>query len=301
MLVRSNQRALLDEKTVLVGNALRNLESALAGLDELLSTDHSWVSIDGESTSSGAMAKVRTALTEMDDDESRDRKSIPGCRGIVAVTPRVIVAAQRVNAAKVELKAACTTLRGPTSVKRPDHDGHLNWVRIYRQRLAVTALGRPNLNLFAAYRKIPILTGQPRRVRFSFTASYMIRSMPREVIASRLQRIDDPDSIEDLLRVQRLPQSETTLALLKTPLPFAHATVSFDGFDAQGRCHLFLVTAMPILYLAAGPAPTVYYARPRTRPPRRSPARAICPDQYLKTMRVHRYSRYMNAAETSSA
>lgn len=298
MIMRTKLRALIDEKSLSVGDALQNLESALANLDELLVSDYCWVAVDGESTSIAAIAKVRAAYNDMDDDEIGDRRAMPGCRGIVAVRPRVIAAAHRVNAAKVELKVACTGLNCRTAVKRPDQHGRLSWVKIGMHRLTVTALGRPNLNLFAAYRKIPILTGRPSRVGFTVSRTYTIYSTPREVIANRLRRRVDAESVEDLLRVQRLPQSEATLALLTIPRPFPFAGVWFDGFDAQGRCYLGLSTPMPILFLAAGATPTVSYAPAKAGRSREQSARAVCPEPYLKTMRVHRYFRYMNEAET---
>lgn len=301
MFLTNEARARVEENAEAVASALRKLDSALADLDALLATDCRWMSVDGESTSSAAMVKVRAALTEIDDDDIEDRRAMPGCRGIVAVTLRTIAAAHRVNAAKVALKAACSGLIGLVSVKRPAPDGLLRKVRIGMHRLTVIALGRPNLNLFAAYRKVPILTGAPRRIGFADQPHYTIYRTPREVIANRLQRRADANSVEDLLRVQRLPQSEVTLALLTTRRTFPNASVWFDGFDAQGRGHVNLLTPMPILYLAAGATPAVSYRRASAGSPRDCSVRAVCPVQYLTTMRVHRYYRYMNAAETNGA
>lgn len=301
MLLTNEVRARVEENAVTVGCALRNLDSALAALDELLATDCRWASVDGESTSSAAMAKARAAFTEIDDDNIEDRRSMPGCRGIVAVTSKAIAAAHRVNAAKVALKAACSGLHYSVLVKQPAQDGHLTHIYIGMLRLTVTALGRPNLNLFAAYRKVPILTGVPRRIGFADQRQYTIYRTPREVIANRLQKRADAKSVEDLLRVQRLPQSEVTLALLTTRRTFPNAGVWFDGFDAQGRSYVNLSTPMPILYLAAGATPAVSYRRASAGSPRDCSVRAVCPVQYLTTMRVHRYYRYMNAAETNGA
>jgi hypothetical protein len=294
--VRSKLQALMDEKTVTVGKALRNLDSALARLDELLATDCSWVSVEGEANFSTAMAKVRAAYAEIEGDTGEHR-AMPGCRGIVAATPRVIAAAHRVNAAKGELIVACNGLRGHTSVKRFNQEGRPTWVSIHRSRLLLTALGRPNLNLFAAYRKIPILTGIPQRVRFGSRYGYSVGSVTRETIADQLRRRHDADSLEDLRRVDQLPRRETTLALRDNSRLYPFAGVLFEGFNGQGRTSEDMSTFVPILYPAAGVAPTVLYAGPRSCPRTNRTGRKICPQQYLKTMRVHRYLRFMDEAE----
>lgn len=286
----------MDEKTVTVGKALRNLDTALAMLDDLLATDCSWASVDGEANFSAAMAKVRAAYAEIDGDTG-DHRAMPGCRGIVAVTPRVIAAAHCVNAAKGELIVACAGLRGNTSVKRLDQEGRPSWVSIHKHRLLLTALGRPNLNLFAAYRKIPILTGIPQRVRFGIQYGYTVQPIARENIAARLRRRHDVDSFEDLRKVDQLPRSETTLALRDNSRPYPFARVLFEGFNGQGRTSEDMSTFVPILYPAAGVAPTVLYAGLKSGPRTSRSDRKICPQQYLRTMRVHRYLRFMNEAD----
>jgi hypothetical protein len=286
----------MDEKTVTVGKALRNLDTALARLDKLLATDCSWVSVEGEANFSAAMAKVRAACAEI-DGETAGHRAMPGCRGIVAATPRVIAAAHCANAAKGELRVACAGLRGTADVKRPDKDGRPSWVSIPRHRLLLMALGRPNLNLFAAYRKIPILTGVPKRVRFGIQRAYTVKPIAREKIAARLRRRHDVDSFEDLRKVDQLPRSETTLALREPSRPYPLARVLFEGFNRQGRTSEKISTIVPILYPAAGVAPTVLYAGPRGCPRTSRSGRKICPRQYLKTMRVHRYLRFMNEAD----
>ncbi len=294
--MRSKLQTLIDEKMVTVGKALRNLDSALARLDELLATDCSWASVEGEATFSSAMAKVCAAYAEIDGDTGSHRAT-PGCRGIVAVTPRVIAAAHCVNAAKGELIVACTGLRGNTSMKRLDQEGRPSWVSIHKHRLLLTALGRPNLNLFAAYRKIPILTGIPQRVRFGSRYGCSVGSVTRETIADQLRRRHDADSFEDLKKIDQLPKSETTLALRTNLCPYPFARVLFEGFNVQGRFFETITTIAPILYPAAGGAPTVLYAGLKSGPRQSRSGRKICPQQYLKTMRVHRYLRFMDEAE----
>lgn len=286
----------MEEKTVTVGKALRKLDSALARLDEHLATDYSWVSVDGEANFSTAMARVRAAYAEIDGDTGGHR-AMPGCRGIVAVTPRVTAAAHCVNAAKGELIVACTGLRGKTSVKRLDQDGRATWVSIDRHRLLLTALGRPNLNLFAAYRKIPILTGIPQRVRFGIQYGYSVQPFAREDIAARLRRRHEVDSFEDLRKVDQLPRSETTLALRDNSRLYPFARVVFNGFNGQGRSFETISTIAPILYPAAGVAPIVLYAGLKSGPRQSRSGGKICPQQYLKTMRVHRYLRFMGETE----
>lgn len=223
-IVSPKVRARIEEKAKPIGSALRRLDSALAGLDTLLATDCRWVSVDDESTAIAAMGKVRAALTEIDDDDIEDRRAMPGCRGIVAVTSRAIAAAHRVNEAKVELKAAFFGLRVTAIAKQPDQDKRVRQAPPGMHRLTLTALGRPKLNLFAAYRRVPILTGAPRRVGFTDQQTYKICRTPRETVANRLRRRADADAVEDLRRIERLPQSEDTLALLTVPSAAATRT-----------------------------------------------------------------------------
>lgn len=283
-------------ETVLLGTALRQLDSTLARFDELLASDHRWVSVEGESLPSLAIAKVRAAYNEIDGDPLPGRKAKAGCRAIVAATPKVIAAACNVNTAKADLQVACKALREKVYVGRTSCNDHAGCNRS-KLSLALEAVGRPDLNVFAAYRKVPIVTGAPRRVRFSIEQFRKIYRMPRDTIASQLRNRPDVDSIEDRIRVQRLPELESSLALLSSSHPFPQVQFWFDGFDASGRSYHLMATGMPIIYVAGGVTPTVVYTGERDGPARRSPALTVCPDQYLKTMRVHRYLRYMEGAE----
>lgn len=296
MAARKKRRDLTVEETIPLGNAVRHLDSALARLDELLASDYRWVSVGDESSPSAAMAKVRAAYTEIDGDPSPDRRALPGCRAIVAVTPRVIAAACSVNNAKTELQAVCKGLRGMVYVGMTCRNDRVTR-NPSRLSLALEAVGRPDLNMFAAYRKVPILTGAPRRVVLTIRQSRAVYRTPRDTIANRLRSRSDADSIDDLSQIQQLQQSEATLALLTTSRPFPEAGVWFDGFDARGRSYFNFATGMPIIYVAAGATPAVEYKGSTHSPSRKPVVVSVCPNQYLKTMRVHRYLRYMEEAE----
>ena len=154
--------------------------------------------------------------------------------------------------------------------------------------------------MFAAYRKVPILTGAPRRVVFTVRPSNSIYRTPRDTIVNRLIKRPDADSKQDLIRVQELPQFEVMLALLTTSRLFPNADIFFDGFDARGQSYISMLTGMPIIYVAGGATPTVLYMGLRESPAKKKPVRAISPNQYLKTMRVHRYLRYIEESESRS-
>jgi hypothetical protein len=260
-------------------------------------SDSRWVSAEGESASAAAMSKVRAAFREIDSHDQIDRRALPGCQGILAVTAKVVTAANDVNSAKHGFQAACAGLRGIVYSRLPNCNQPGRSIRTGLS-VVLERIDRPNLNMFAAYRKVPILTGIPRRVGFSVNNAHTVYPTQRDAIVNRLRRRVDAESMDDLGRVQKLPEFETTLALLTNFRTYPYASVSFDGFNAQGRCHSGMLTGLPILYIAAGATPTVSYAPAKSGPPRKCSVREVCPDQYLKTMRVHRYYRYMNAQES---
>lgn len=287
------------EETAQLRHALQNLDAALACLDDLLTTDYRWVSAEGETSPSTAMAKIRAVYALIEGEHMPDQRALPGCRAIFAVTRNVVAAACRLNVAKAELQSACKGLSRRRSIGRSHWNGRVTYVRSSLS-LALEAIGRPNLNMFAAYRRVPILTGAPLRAAFSTRQCYTVYRTPRDTIAKRLRGRCDADSIEDLGRIQQLPQFEARLALLTNVRPFSNAHIRFDGFDTGGRTYIDILTEMPIIYAAGSAPPEVAYSVDGGGPARKAKERAVCPDQYLKTLRVHRYLEYMEEAERRS-
>jgi hypothetical protein len=146
----------------------------------------------------------------------------------------VIARAEAVNRAKSQLREHCTTIQNKR-VRLPVKDGQGGRVvkSLPLVRVILRELQRSDLNLLAAYRKIPILTGRVARVAYTRAHTRAVYRKDRAAIAALLQSQDRPGTEDDLARLAGLPAHETHLALVKEHYTNVRANVWFQGLDRR--------------------------------------------------------------------
>ncbi len=130
--------------------------------------------VDGATDDRDALRHVCEAYRKIDYDMEDEVNETLDCLGVVGVSSEVLTRAEQVNEAKAELKRVCLPLsRLRTRVPRkatkdaPESAGEgADTEMIQTTRAVLRSLQRSDLNLTAAYRKIPILGAPPRSITY---------------------------------------------------------------------------------------------------------------------------------------
>ena len=277
-----------------VAGALRDLERSLERFVAAVSHQDVLASAEGSTSSRDALRRIceaYAAISYASEDESNES---PVCLGVVGVSAAVIAQSNDVNVAKARLREQLKVLR-PHRVRVPVKDGQGG--RIVKSlplvRVILRELQRSDLNVLAAYRKIPVLTGRVSRVVYTRALTRAVYRKSRPEIAALLDasgRVTVPD---DGQRLAKLPAQETHLALVKERYTNIRANVWFDGLDSRNRGRVMVAAELPLLYPRGRSTelPDIRYPGPedatRTVPIARTGKLEDTP--FLQSLPVYRY------------
>jgi len=220
--------------------------------------------------------------------------SSPTCLGVAGASAAVIARAEAVNRAKAELRAVCAPLAN-ARVRIPVKDGQGG--RVVKPmplvRVLLRELGRSDLNLLAAYRKIPVLTGRVARVAYTRALTRAVYRKTREEVAALVAASNRSSAEEDLARLRSLPGTETHLALVKDRYTNIRANVWFDGLDSRNRGRTMVAAELPLLYPMGRSKELAEIRYPAagegTATPSRSRSGKLEPEPFLDSLPVYRY------------
>ena len=283
-----------EHHTLAIAAALRELERSLEQLTGALSHQAGPVSAEGARSERTARRLICDAYSTIDYADEDAVNSSPTCLGVAGGTAAVIARAEAVNRAKSQLREHCTTIQNKR-VRLPVKDGQGGRVvkSLPLVRVILRELQRSDLNLLAAYRKIPILTGRVARVAYTRAHTRAVYRKDRAAIAALLQSQDRPGTEDDLARLAQLPGHETHLALVKEHYTNVRANVWFQGLDRRNRGRVQISAELPLLYpLGRSKAtPEIKYPAPEqgaARPTRERTGK-LEPEPFLETLPVYRY------------
>lgn len=277
-----------------IAAALRELEQAVAALVQSLAHDSGPVSAEGARSDMEARHRIGEAFAAIDYGHDDAANETPSCLGVVGVTAPVLDRAAAVNAAKQRLRAVCSPLQNQR-VRVPVKDGQGGRVvkSIPLVRVILRELQRSDLNLLAAYRKIPILTGRISRVVYTRAHTRAVYRKSRADIAALLKASNRLTAAGDLARLHQLPIAETHLALVKDRHSHVRANVWFDGLDRRGRGRVQIVADLPLLYPLgrSRDLPEISYPEPDVAPGTPSVQREgkLEAEPFLESLPVYRY------------
>jgi hypothetical protein len=216
--------------------------------------------------------------------------------GVVGAPAHVIARAIEVNEAKAALKKCC----GPLQQRRmsavvKDADGRDVVKPMSVIRLMLRDVGRPRLNLLAAYRKIPVLEKRPKKVGYVKAKTRAVYKQTREELLALLEESSRPGAEEDRARLRKLPRGEGGLAWVGPYHENTRANVTYATGDRTARVRRQIAAQLPVLY-PLGRSKVLPEVEFPIEGPRRSEASAprearIEAQAYLTTMPVHRYLR----------
>ncbi len=229
--------------------ALKDLERALGLFVRALSHESAPVSAEAAGSEREARRLVCEAYATISYAPDDQVNESPVCLGVIGGSAAVIGRAEAVNAAKDELRERCKKIQN-VRVSVPVKDGKGGQVvkMLPLVRVILRELQHSDLNLLAAYRKIPILSGRVARVAYVRARTRSVYRKTRAEIAALLDGLDRPGVAEDRARLQRLTERETHLALVKERYTNVRANVWFHGLDARNRGRVKVGAELPLLY-----------------------------------------------------
>jgi hypothetical protein len=283
-----------EQHTLVIAEALRGLERTLELLTAALSHQAGPASAEHATTEAEARCRICEAYAAIDYAQDDEVNRSPVCLGVIGGAATVIDRAEVVNLAKTRLRAACAPLRN-ARVRVPVKDGQGRRVvkSLPLVRVILRELQRSDVNLLAAYRKIPILSGRIARVAYTRACTRAVYRKARAEVAAMLADSDRPGVEEDRVRLAQLPARETHLAFVKEHYTNVRANVWFHGLDARNRGRVQVAAELPLLYPLgrSKELPEILYPSEEegNSLPSRHRAGKLDDAPFLATLPVHRY------------
>jgi len=283
-----------EQHTLAVAAALRELERALEQLTAALSHQAGPASTEHAGSEPQARRQICEAWAAIDYEQDGEVNRSPVCLGVAGANAAVIARATAVNLAKSQLRAVCSALSN-LRVRVPVKDGQGGRVvkSLPLVRVILRELQRSDVNLLAAYRKIPILTGRVARVVYTRACTRAVYRKSRDEIAAMLATSIRPGAEEDQAKLAALPARETHLALVKEHYTNVRANVWFHGLDSRNRGRVQIAAELPLLYPLGRSKETPEIVYPGVEqggaPSPRARTGKLEDTPYLSTLPVHRY------------
>jgi hypothetical protein len=280
----------LDSHRQELAKRLTTLESAIAHLVDALAHGNFCAQVEGSTTDRGAIRKVCDAYSTIDYEMDDDVNQSPVCLGLVGVNADTLKKAQAVNTAKAQFKALCTPLQG-IRIRIPVK-GETPTKAIPAIRVILRNIQRSDLNLLAAYRKIPILERPPATVTYTRANTRAVYRKTVEEIAAMLENLDSPAALADRETLGNLDRRVTHLALVKDRYPNVRANILYSRLDPKGRGRIQISAELPLIYATGRhhEPPHVHWPGPDDSTERkRARASKLEPAPLLNSLPVYRY------------
>jgi hypothetical protein len=274
-----------------IAKALTTLDQRLTRLITALAHSSSRVRIEGATTERQALARVCEAYAAIDYAMEDDPNASVTCPGTVGVSPDILRRAQAVNEAKEALRALCVPLqRVRKRIPVKGIDGPTKAIPLIR--VILRSLQRSNLNLLAAYRKIPILAAPPHSVTYTKAHTRAVYRKTIHEIEALLAPLQGPKALADRARLGALPRSERHLALVRGRYENIRANIVYARLDPKGRGRVQRSAELPLLYpIGRSEAPQVQFppSTPEASTKARTRQSRLDPEPFLQSLPVYRY------------
>ena len=281
-----------DRAQASVAEALRYLERSLERLVLAIAHEPLEIAHGDAGPEASARRQIADAYGAINlGGEDEPNKSVV-CLGVIGVAQDLEQAARQVNLAKTNLKLVCAPLQTVrTRVPNPHGPGTQALPLI---RVILRAIQRSDLNLLAAYRRIPILDVAPTSIVYTRAHTRSVYRKRLDEIAVLLQNSDTPAARMDLERLRALPASETHVALTRERYENVRANVTFRANEVTKAYRRLISAELPIIYPlgGGGERPTVRFPRPLDsvgEKPIRTRRSKLADKPFLTTLPVYRY------------
>jgi hypothetical protein len=275
-----------------VAKALLVLEAATARLVAALSHRPVLLTIDGSSTERSAIRRACEAYCAIDYEMTDEIGDSVVCLGLIGVQSEVLKRAESVNEAKMALKTLFSPLQR-VRVRVPVK-GSSTTKAIPALRFILRHIQRSDLNVNAAYRKIPILHAPPATVTYTRAHTRSVYRKSIEDIAEMLSNIHSPTAAADRERLNTLDRRHTHLALARYHYANIRANIVYARLDARGRGRVQIGAELPLMYAIGRHAkiPEVHFpsSAENVTTPKRHRESKLEPLPFLRSLPVYRYN-----------
>ena len=283
------------ELTQLRAQVATTLKALEASIDELVNAlAHSGAIVLLEDASdSDPLRRACEAYAAIDYRMDDEVGSSVVCLGAISANAQILKRALAVNALKAEFKALCAPLY-QVRIRVPVKGAPSPTKAISAIRVILRNIQRSDLNLLAAYRKIPILDAPPASITYTRAYTRAVYRKSIDEIFNLLTTSERQGASADRARLETLPPRETHLALVKERYQNIRANVLYARMDARGRGRMQIAAELPILYSQGrSAAPEIRFPPPadEARVPRRIRESKIEAAPFLESLPVYRYAR----------
>jgi hypothetical protein len=273
-----------------IAKALLNVETAIERLVDALSHRPVTANIHG-TTERTAIRRACEAYSTIDyemDDEVGDSVV---CLGVIGAQSDVVKRAAAVNAAKAQLKALFAPLQR-VRIRVPVKDSQTK--AIPALRVILRHIQRSDLNVNAAYRKIPILGAAPATVTYTRAHTRNVYRKTVDEIADMLSNINSPTAIADREKITALDRRITRLALVRYHYENIRANILYARLDPKGRGRIQISAELPLIYATGrrSEPPEVHFPEEADSLTKRKRTREskLEAQPFLHSLPVYRYS-----------
>jgi hypothetical protein len=278
-----------------VAQALRNLDANIARLVDALAHRPARVTVENATEDRDAIQRACASYSAINYlTHAADETSLV-CLGVIGASSDILRRAEAVNAAKTAFKTVCAPLQR-INVRVPVSGETQATQVIPAIRVVLRNIQRSDINLLAAYRKIPLLNAPPVSVTYTRANTRAVYRKTIEELYVALNNMKGPVAADDRARLDALDRHETHLALVKDRYQNIRANVLYARLDPRGRGRIQIAAELPLMYpLGRHPQhPVIEF--PKTNPsspgaPQRVRQSQLQPQRYLQSLPVYRYIR----------
>ena len=275
-----------------VAEALRHLERTLESLMLAIAHDTLDVEVNGARGEREARRLVADAYGAINLEMDGEPNKSVVCLGVIGVSSELHQLAGQVNLAKAALKSVCAPLQ-TIRARVPDPRG-TGTKAMPLIRVILRAISRSDLNLLAAYRRIPLLDVTPDRIVYTRARTRSVYRKHVDEIDVLLQHSDLPAAAADRGRLRSLPSDEDHVALARDRYENVRANITQPSEPPAAPRRRLIAAELPIMYprqpnrarpnvkFPDGPAGEALRL-PRTRRSK------LQPEPFLQTVPVYRY------------
>jgi hypothetical protein len=280
----------LTSKRLEVAVSLKELERRIAAFTDALA--HAELLITLESHTTSAERRACEAYSRIDYQTHDDAETSVVCLGLIGTSAEILRKAHAVNTAKAKFKALCSPLHR-IQVRIPVKGEKTPTKAISAMRVILRNIQRSDLNLLAAYRRIPILAAPPASVTYTRANTRSVYRKSVDEIADLLQNLNSPPAIIDRERLNALDRRVTHLAWVKDRYQNIRANVLYSRLDPRGRGRIQIAAELPLMYATGRHAQLteVHFPLETEIPnkPQRTRESKLEPEPFLRTLPVYRY------------
>jgi hypothetical protein len=276
-----------------VARALTTLDASIERLVDAIAHRPVWVTTNDTTTDRDALKRICTAYASINYATHDDAETSIVCLGVAGVSADVLKRAEAANTAKAALREICAPLqRVNMRVPVKGDDGPTKAIPVIR--VILRNIQRSDLNLLAAYRKIPLLGAPPVTITYTRARTRAVYRKSIDELYQMLALLEGPQAAADRARLSSLTPKDKYLALTKAHYDNIRANITYSRLDSRGRGRVQLAAELPLLYTAGRwpTPPEVNYpaaAEELEKQPRRSRQSALETEPFLESMPAYRY------------